>query len=140
MHFHLHDAHPLSTASPFGVADHLSFLTEVPLAFEHRGRRSAAPMFGPNGLSKLLTRVLELMPPPRLSLTLEIHPTGERLPLGDASPLFERWTDRTNAERMNAWLSVLHQNHLFLQQVTRAAPLLDAGSAAAGLDPKPPLL
>src|SRR6185369_2272821 len=34
LHFHLHDGHPLSTFSPFGVADHLGFLTEIPLAFE----------------------------------------------------------------------------------------------------------
>src|SRR5262249_28945589 len=33
VHFHLHDGHPLSTFSPFGVADHLSFSAEIPLRF-----------------------------------------------------------------------------------------------------------
>ncbi len=42
-----------------------------------------------------------------MSLTLEIHQVEGRLPLGDAARLFRHWTDLTNAERMNYWLSVL---------------------------------
>ena len=37
-----------------------------------------------------------------------------RLPLADAAPLFTRWRDLTNAERMNYWLSVLGENALLL--------------------------
>src|SRR5262249_31046655 len=37
VHFHMHDGHPLSKFSPFGVSDHLSFLVELPLHFEYRG-------------------------------------------------------------------------------------------------------
>ncbi len=121
LHFHLHDAHPLSMGSAFGVSDHLSFLSEIPLAFEHRGRRTVPPMFGPAGLSRLVARALERIGARRLSFTLEIHPTGERLPLGDAASLFAHWTDKTNAERMNAWLSVLTLNHRLLRQALQAA-------------------
>src|SRR6266404_3922463 len=39
LHFHLHDGHPLSTFSPFGVSDHLSFFAQIPIEFEFRGRR-----------------------------------------------------------------------------------------------------
>ena len=131
VHFHLHDGHPLSTFSPFGVSDHLSFLAEIPLNFEHNGRRVAAPMFGPAGLWKLVVRAVELMGPRRLSFTLEIHPTDERLPLGDAAQLFGHWTDKTNAEKMNHWLSVLSRNHQLLCQAIQAALPPDAGLAAA---------
>lgn len=121
VHFHLHDGHPLSTFSPFGVSDHLSFLTEIPLSFEYGGRRAVAPMFGPAGLSKLVTRAVELMGPRRTSFTLEIHPTGERLPLDQAASLFEHWSDKANAEKMNHWLAVLTRNHQLLRQAIEAA-------------------
>jgi len=116
VHFHLHDGHPLSTFSPFGVSDHLSFLEEVPLDFEYLGRRSAPLMFGPSGLSRIIAKALETIGGDRLSLALEIHPASGRLPLGDATPLFRHWSDKTNAERMNQWLSVLSENHRLLLQ------------------------
>jgi hypothetical protein len=137
LHFHLHDAHPLSTFSPFGVSDHLSFFTEIPLSFEYGGRRAVAPMFGPAGLSKLVARTLELMGPRRASFTLEIHPTGERLPLGDAASLFAHWSDKSNAEKMNQWLSVLSRNHVLLRQAIESpAPLPAALQAAIPIDPE----
>jgi len=111
VHFHLHDAHPLSTASPFGVSDHLSFFAEIPIAFEHNSRRAVATMFGPSGLSELVARTLESTASRAVSFTLEIHPTKERLPLGDAAALFEHWHDKTGAEQMNHWLAVLSRNH-----------------------------
>jgi hypothetical protein len=133
VHFHLHDGHPLSTFSPFGVSDHLSFEVEIPLNFDHRGRRSVPPMFGPDGLAKLVASAIELMGPSLISFTLEIHPTGQRLPLGDASPLFEHWTDKTNAEQMNHWLAVLSRNHDLLRQTIEAAlpekPLIQPNDA-----------
>jgi hypothetical protein len=132
LHFHLHDGHPLSTFSPFGVSDHLSFFAEIPLSFEYGGRRAVSPMFGPAGLSKLVARTLELIGPRRTSFTLEIHPTGERLALGKAASLFGGWQDKTNAEKMNHWLSVLVANHRLLRQAVQPpAPPLVAPPASA---------
>ena len=119
VHFHLHDAHPLSTFSPFGVSDHLSFLTEIPLRFDYRGRRSLPLMFGPPGLGRIVAKATQAIG--RVSFTLEIHPTAERLPLGeDAAPLFGHWRDKTNAEQMNHWLSVLARNHALLLEAIKA--------------------
>ena len=121
VHFHLHDGHPLSTFSPFGVSDHLSFFAEIPLNFEHRGRPAVPTMFGPGGLGQVIKRALT-KDPSRMSLTLEIHPTGEKLAVDDkASPLFTHWKDKTNAELTNHWLSVLSRNHALLQQSIQGA-------------------
>jgi hypothetical protein len=114
LHFHLHDGHPLSTFSPFGVADHLSFFGEIPLRFEYGGQRFVPPMFGPEGLAQVLEPALKNIGPERLSLALEIHPTGGRLPLGDADDLFGHWRDLTNAELTNHWLDTLTRNHALL--------------------------
>jgi hypothetical protein len=123
VHFHLHDGHPLSTASPFGISDHLSFLADIPIPFERLGRRALTPMFGPRGLMRLIHRAIRSIGHHRLSLTLEIHPTYQRRPLGDAASLFEQWTDKTNAEQMNHWLWILACNHqLLLQAIQAAAP------------------
>jgi hypothetical protein len=118
VHFHLHDAHPLSTFSPFGVSDHLSFLSEIPLRFEYRGRRSVPLMFGPAGLRRIVAKASEAIGV--VSFTLEIHPTFERLSLGDAELLFGHWRDKTNAEQMNHWLSVLARNHALLLECIHA--------------------
>ena len=123
VHFHLHDGHPLSTFSLFDVSDHLSFFTEIPLDFTYRGRRFLPPMYGPAGLSKIVTTALEAIEPDRVSFTLEIHPTADRLALGDAADLFSHWQDKTNAEMMNHWLGVLLRNHELLLQAIRAAEL-----------------
>jgi hypothetical protein len=114
VHFHLHDGHPLSTFSPFGVSDHLSFFAEIPLHFEHQGRCAVGTMFGPSGLVDVVSRAIGSLGPGNVSLTLEIHPTDERLALGDAADLFDHWTDKTNAEKMNHWLSILTRNHSLL--------------------------
>jgi hypothetical protein len=111
LHFHLHDAHPLSTFSLFGISDHLSFLDKIPIPFEYKGKESLDPMFGHSGLLRIVTESLQLLGPDRVSFSLEIHPTEGRLPLGEASYLFDHWNDKGNAERMNYWLSVLLQNH-----------------------------
>jgi hypothetical protein len=116
LHFHLHDGHPLSTFSSFGVSDHLSFFAEIPLGFVHRGKQATQPMFGPQGLARIVAAVLEVAGLDRVSFTLEIHPVDQRLPLGDAAPLFGHWRDKTNAEKMNHWLSVLQQNSRLLRQ------------------------
>jgi hypothetical protein len=135
LHFHLHDAHPLSASSPFGLSDHLSFFAEIPINFVHRGRRTVAPMFGPEGLSKLVARTLGLTGSRPVSFTLEIHPTGERLPLHDAaSALFEHWNDKAHAEQMNHWLSVLSRNHLLLNQAIHPTPPQNSGQTTTGVD------
>lgn len=121
VHFHLHDGHPLSTFSPFGVSDHLSFLAEIPLEFEHRGRRSVPLMFGPSGFFKLVAQALKFIGAARISFTLEIHPTFERLPLGETAALFGHWRDKTNAEKMHHWLAVLQANHQLLREAINAA-------------------
>ena len=131
LHFHLHDGHPLSTFSPFGVADHLSFYSEVPLRFEYGGQRSVPPMFGPDGLAQVLEAALKNIDPERLSLTLEIHPTGARLPLGEANDLFVHWRDLTNAELMNHWLDILTGNHaLLLETMERVVARIKSASGS----------
>jgi hypothetical protein len=114
MHFHLHDGHPLSAFSPYGVSDHLSFLTQMPLNFDYRGRRSVPLMFGRAGLHQIAKKAVEIVGHERASFTLEIHPLPGHLSLGDAAPLFNHWVDKTNAERMNYWLAVLRENHIAL--------------------------
>ncbi len=109
--------------SPFGISDHLSFLVEIPIPFEYKDRRSLDPMFGPSGLSRIVTESLQLLGPDRVSFTLEIHPTEGRLPLANADYLFNHWRDKTNAERMNYWLSLLVQNHKLLFEACKKAPL-----------------
>jgi starch synthase (maltosyl-transferring) len=121
LHFHLHDAHPLSPFSPLGVADHLSFFTEISLPFEYRGKRSLAPMFGREGLSRIVDETLRTIGADMASFSLEIHPTEGKLALGNASYLFSHWVDKGNAERMNYWLSVLARNQRLLLKSCPAA-------------------
>jgi hypothetical protein len=118
VHFHLHDGHPLSTFSSFGVSDHLSFLEKIPIAFDFQGRRFVPLMFGPAGLEKIVTAAVKKVGRDGASFTLEIHPTKERLPLDDSiSPLFAHWRDKTNAEQVNHWLELLSRNHSLLQEI-----------------------
>ncbi len=119
VHFHLHDGHPLSASSPFGVSDHMSFLDTLPLPFEFRGSRSLGLMYGLSGLSSIVGAPLRLLPPDRISFSLEIHPGNGRIPVDDASHFFGHWRDRTNAERMNFWLAVLSQNKMLVEEACR---------------------
>jgi hypothetical protein len=112
LHFHLHDAHPLIP----GLADHFSFLIRLPIPFSCQGRRSLSMMYGPVGLAAIVSAAIEACAPQQVSFTLEIHQVEGRLPLADASPLFSHWSDTTNAERMNYWLSVLSENALLASQ------------------------
>jgi hypothetical protein len=112
LHFHLHDAHPLIR----GLADHFSFLIRLPIPFSYQGRRSLSMMYGPGGLAAVLSAAIEACGLQQVSFTLEIHQVEGRLPLADASPLFSNWSDTTNAERMNYWLSVLSENALLASQ------------------------
>jgi hypothetical protein len=104
-HLHLHDGHPLIP----GLSDHFSFLTRVPVPFDHQGRRALDPLYGPAGLAAIVRAAAEAGGA-GVSLTLEIHQAEGRRPLGDAAGLFGHWRDLTNAERMNHWLLVLTEN------------------------------
>lgn len=106
VHFHLHDGHPLTS----GLADHLSFLSRVPIPFPFRGRYSLPQLYGPSGLATILRHAQRMRAQP--SYTLEIHQVEGRLGLQDARPMFAHWVDLTNAERMNYWLSVLTENYV----------------------------
>ncbi len=117
MHLHLHDGHPLSTASPFGVSDHLGFSARIPLPFSYQGRNWLDPIFGPAGLAEIIRLSLHLLGSARLTFSLEVHPEGGRLPLGEESSLFRHWTDRTNAERMNHWLRLLQEYGRLVQKM-----------------------
>ncbi|MDH5524621.1 MAG: hypothetical protein OEY01_11610 [Desulfobulbaceae bacterium] len=121
LHFHLHDGHPLSTLSPFGVSDHLSFLQTIPLPVAGKGSKKLGPMFGARGLAAIIKKTLELCDPALLSFSLEIHPTDERAPLVEWPQLFQHWRDKTNAEKQNHWLTTLIKNHQLLQQSLDAA-------------------
>jgi hypothetical protein len=114
VHFHLHDGHP---AVP-DLSDHFSFLFRLPVPFGVDGVRSLTPMYGPAGLAAILAEAVAALPPERLSLTLEVHQAEGRLPLtGEARGLFRHWSDPTNAERLNYWLSVVADNHLLARTV-----------------------
>lgn len=117
LHFHLHDAHPLYDKNPLGISDHLSFLGDIPIPFEHNGRRALDLMYGPYGLEEIAGASLAAKG--EVSYTLEIHPTEGRVPLGDAAGLFGHWRDLANAERMEYWLTVLKQNHCLLSAALR---------------------
>jgi hypothetical protein len=118
LHFHLHDGHPCSPFSAYGVSDHLSFGREVPIPFVYRGEQVLPPLYGPLGLGKIVATALQTASAEALSFTLEIHapvpPDGREL--GDYGRLFGHWRDRTNAERMNHWIDVLLRNHWLLRE------------------------
>jgi hypothetical protein len=112
VHFHLHDGHPLIP----GLPDHFTFLTRLPIPFSYQGLRSLSMLYGPGGLASIVSAATGACRPEAVSFTLEIHQVEGRLPLGDASRLFARWRDTTNAERMNYWLSVLGENALLISE------------------------
>ncbi len=117
LHFHLHDGHPLVD----GLQDHISFLERYPIPFEHHGRLSLEPLYGPAGLSRVVAAVASSAAGQSSALTLEIHEHEGRLPLGDAAPLFGHWRDLTNAERMNQWLAVLADNSAIATMPVRSS-------------------
>src|SRR4029453_8934455 len=104
-HLHLHDGHPLIP----GLSDHFSFLIRVPVPFEHHGRRSLDPLYGPAGLAAIVETAARAGGG-RASLTLEIHQAEGGRPLADAAGLFGRVRDPTHAERMNTRAPGLGEN------------------------------
>lgn len=107
LHFHLHDGHPASTFSRFGVSDHLSFFQTIPIPFSYQGERNLPLLFGPLGLKKILDTVRSALPDEQITLTIEVHAPDGRLDLGEHAELFAHWREKENAERMNYWIEVL---------------------------------
>jgi len=129
LHFHLHDGHPSSTFSEFGVSDHLSFLQQIPIPFAHRGAHALPTIFGPLGLLRVVSAAQRTPAADVLSFTLEIHPPEGHRDLGEYGHLFQHWHDLTNAERMNHWIDVLLRNH----QLLRDACTIDTEVSSPGL-------
>jgi hypothetical protein len=119
LHFHLHDGHPCSPFSAYGVSDHLSFGREIPIPFAHRGEYVLPPLYGPLGLGKIVAAARRTVSAGCLTLTLEVHAPvpGERRDLGEYRHLFGHWSDLTNAERMNHWVDVLLRNHRLVREL-----------------------
>lgn len=117
LHFHLHDGHPLSTLSPYGVCDHLSFFQEIRIPFEHDGQDVVPLLFGPSGVTKIVQAALDEMPVTQLSFSLEIHPQYDRLALEQYDFLFQTWKDKSRAEQMNSWLEMITHNFQLLKSV-----------------------
>ncbi len=117
IHFHLHDGHPLSTLSLFGVSDHLGFLQQIQIPFPYQGRQLLDGIYGPDGLSRVIRAAMSGLPADKLSLMLEMHPQPGRTPLDRYSYLFEHWTDKANAEQMNYWLDKLIDNSTLLRNI-----------------------
>lgn len=105
VHLHLHDGHPLGP----GLVDHRPFLDLLPVPFVHDDRRSFDLMFGPDGVARIVRTARDLLGE-ACSFTLEIHNVERRVPLADAAGLFGHWSDLTNAELTNGWLSAMQEN------------------------------
>ncbi|MCP4455666.1 MAG: hypothetical protein GY809_29755, partial [Planctomycetes bacterium] len=88
LHFHLHDGHPLSPLSHFGVSDHLSFLQQIHLPFAYHGRNLVKGMFGVSGLRDIIHAAMKGNTSDRLSLMLEMHPMEGQTPLREHTPFF----------------------------------------------------
>jgi hypothetical protein len=114
LHLHLHDGHPLSTLSRWGVSDHLSFLQPLSIEVEGQPTLLEPGIFGVGGLQQILHSVTRKDMPPA-SLAIEIHPQPGRTPLGRFEPLFHHWEDRSGAEAMNAWIDTLQATTLLIQ-------------------------
>jgi hypothetical protein len=115
LHLHLHDGHPLSTLSTFGVSDHLSFLQHIHIPFAYHDRQILSGIFGISGLRALMRAAMAELNVEQLSCMLEIHPQEGRSPLGAHAHLFSHWEDQYFAERMNYWLDRLLDNSVLLR-------------------------
>ncbi len=114
IHFHLHDAHPIDK-SQYGVSDHKSFLAPIPIPFAYNGRSALPTIYGPHGLTRIVQTAIASLDKHRLSFTLELHETPDRLSISDGEHLFAHWADKHHAEQMNHWLSLLQTNHRLLE-------------------------
>jgi hypothetical protein len=115
LHFHLHDGHPSSTLSKYGVSDHLSFMQTLRVPFRVNGLQTLTGIYGLSGLRELVEHTLSLLPPEKVSFTIEVHPQEGRKPLGDHAGIFDNWKDKTNAERMNYYVEILLRNAMLVR-------------------------
>lgn len=122
LHFHLHDGHPLSTLSEFGVSDHLSFLQQIRLPFLYHQKQTVEGIFGLHGLRALVQSATTSLPADKLSFMLEVHPQEGRAPLREHSYLFGHWQDKYYAERMNYWLDTLLDNAVLVRDAYHIHP------------------
>lgn len=114
---HLHNAHPLSTFSQYGVCDHLSFFSIIPLPFAYEGRASVDCIFTLPRLRELLRVLKETGALERMNFMLEIHHQPGRKALGQYEHIFAHWSDKTNAELMNYWIELVLQNATILRML-----------------------
>jgi len=130
VHFHLHDGHPLSPLSPYGVADHLAFLQPIRLPFNRPGEgQMLSGMFRPAGLRTIVRAALAKLPSKRVSFMLEIHPRPAVSRSASTPPLFSHWADTTNAERMNYWLENLVRTSMMVRATCPASSVKPSGEA-----------
>ncbi|GHS94814.1 hypothetical protein FACS1894139_08420 [Planctomycetales bacterium] len=115
LHFHAHDAHPISKLSPYPIRDHLSYLQTLALPFRWGASNFTRGIFGPAGAAEL--NQLLCGADAEITLMLEIHAQPGRLPLGADADLFAHWADITNAEKMNRHLELIHQSYNVLTAV-----------------------
>ena len=120
LHYHLHDGHPLSTLSKYGVADHLSFLQEIRIPVAYKGRRVLPGMFGIPGLFEIVRAATQGQA--GASLMIEVHPQEGRSSLGAHAGLFSYWRDKTNAERMNYWIDSMLSNAVLIRHALQNQP------------------
>lgn len=117
LQLHLHNGHPLSTFSRFGVCDHLPFFWSIPLPCEYNGRRSVDCIYTIKRLERLIGVLRRGGCLSRMNFMLEIHPQPGRRPLGEYEYLFHHWEDKRNAEQQNYWLDLLVQNATLLRSL-----------------------
>lgn len=119
IHFHLHDAHPLSTFSPYTICDHLPFFWRIPLPHEINGQSSLPCIFGFGGLKEVVAKARSGDNDELLSFTLEIHPQPGRRPLGEHDRFFQHWNHKGNAEQMAYWMDIIAHNYTLLEEILK---------------------
>ena len=118
VHFHLHDGHPMSTFSPYGVCDHLPFFMEIPTLLPEIG--AIGGMYGVSGLRHILELAITNIPQQRRTFTLEVHPQpGAKKVLREHMKYFANWSDMTNAYAMNYWMELVIQNSIIFKDLCR---------------------
>ncbi len=116
IHFHLHDGHPLSTFSPYGVCDHLPFFWEIPTLLPNIG--AIGGLYGVSGLKRILEIALRRINVSKTSFTLEIHPQkGFKVLEDEYLNHFANWADLTNARAMNYWIDLVIQNGMIFNNL-----------------------
>lgn len=118
VHFHLHDGHPMSTFSPYGVCDHIPLFWEIPTLLPEIG--AVGGIYGVSGLRKVLESALTHIPEGMRTFTFEIHPqAGKTMIENQSLGYFSGWKDLTNAYKMNFWMDLVIQNCMLFKNICR---------------------